>query len=243
MASTQKEIEQINTHSFPHIEQYEQRIDSGIRKIKDYIFKEPAIVLTILYLSISTIGLAYLAFVLLGFNINVLPHVELTDFVLSAIHYPMTLAVFLAFFIFAVIVFKLEALARKRWLFYRRQLDKYHKKNNRQNPTFYFSLVVIIYLFVSANVQSLFTINALKAGEQAHFSVQLNSPIIFNNKTLPTIDKVQVIANLSKHIWLYQKASKQVFMIAHENVKLLSPLPLTTEISMVPKKLNEEAKK
>jgi len=61
------------------------------------------------------------------------------------------------------------------------------------------------------------------------------------------LQDVQVIANLSKHLWLYQQKSEQVFMIPHESVLMLSPkaavvegpLKNETEQSTITKKQNK----
>jgi len=235
MELTKEKTEASNEQAFSYIEAYEKNIDSNINQIKSYVYQEPAIVLTTLYLTISTIGISYIAFVLLSFGINVLPHVELSDFILSAIHHPQTLLVFIAFFIFAVLLFKFEALFRKKWQWYRKQLNKHHQKNTYKHPALLFALVIFVYLFVSATVQSIDTKKALIAGEQQIFTLHLSSPIFLEGEPNEKLENVQVIANLSKHLWVYQHSSEQVFMVPQENQLLLTPIK--------EKQLSNDAKK
>jgi len=234
MEVAEEKQEVSNEPEFTFIEAYEKQIEASISNVKSYIYKEPAIVFTVIYLAISIIGISYIAFVLLSFNVNVLAHVELSDFILSAIHHPQTLLVFIALFILAVSIFKLEALLRKKWMWYRRQLNRYHKTNHHKYPAFYFSLVIIIYLFVAAGIQAVNKAKRVKAGEQTLYTIYLSSPVFFEGNTAEKLTNVQIIANLSKHLWVYQKSKEQVFMFPHENVSLISPLSNSSVITDKP---------
>ena len=222
------ELSQDNKHdetvsSFPYLEAYEKQKQDEFSQLYNYIHREPALVLTILYICISLIGILYLAIVLYGFNINVLPHVELTDFVLSAIHYPKTLVIFLLMFLVILSAYKLESFLARKWEYARKRLNQYHKRAKHKKPLLLFTSFILLYLAMAAYLQAEKRITTLKEGEQRQFNVQLNSALVFNDKKVNKLNKVQIVANLSKHLWLYQKSSEQIFMVGHENVLILSP--------------------
>lgn len=219
------------TSAYPHVEAYERKLATSLERIKRYVYQEPAIVLTALYLTVSVIGLAYLIQLFDRLNISVLPHVEITDFVLSAVRYPKTIAVFLAFVLLLLVIHFVEGFFRTRWMFYRRQLNKQNKSISFIHPLALYSIVFLVYLVIAAKKQAVDTVETLERGEQTQYTVQLDSPIYVNEKFIAELSQVQVIANLSKHLWLYHQPSKQIFMIGHENIIFITPYikTLTTD--------------
>ena len=209
--------------SFAYLTAYEHQKSKDISNVYSYIYREPAIVLTALYLCISLTGISYLALVLYGFGINVLPHVELTDFVLSAIHYPKTLAISLLFFALLILSSIVESYLGRKWLLTQRLLNQYHKRAKHKKPFLLFVSLIILYSAIAAFLQADKAIAALKTGTQAQFNVQLATSLKIEDKKTNELNNVQIVANLSKHLWLYQSSSEQIFMIAHENVLMLSP--------------------
>lgn len=210
-------------HELTYLEAHELQITQSNKRILNYAYQEPAIVITMIYLSICIIGIAYLTFGLLNFNVNVLPHIELTDFILGAIHYPKTLAIFAGLLLFILVVVKLDYFARKRIFFYRRLLNRYYRKFPTSNPIFMYSSIILMYFLTAAFIQSTNNYENLLDGKLDKFNVQLNTAIKFDHIEISNLKDVQVIANLSKHLWLYQQKNKNIFMIPHESVLMVSP--------------------
>jgi len=211
----------------PFFDAYEQKIKSDIKKTLSYIYQEPAIVLSILYLSVSIIGISYLAFIFFFFGINILSHIELTDFVLGAIHYPKTLLIFVGQLSFLLFVVKIDSIIKNRYFTYRRFLNKYHKRLPSSPPLLAYTIAVLIYLISAAFLQAKVTYKDLLANQSEQLNVQLGNEIVTEEVKLSSLLGVQVIANLSKHLWLYQHKTKKVFVLPHESVLMITPiLPL-----------------
>jgi len=208
----------------PFFNAYEQSIKSDIKKTLSYIYKEPAIVLSILYLSVSIIGISYLSFVFFFFDLNILSHIELTDFVLGAIHYPKTLLIFVGQLSFLLFVVKIDSIIKNKSHRYRRFLNKYHKRIPSSPPLLAYTIAILIYLISAAFLQAKVTYKDLLANQSAKFNVQLGNPIISENMKLTSLKDVQVIANLSKHLWLYQGINNRVFVLPHESVLMITPI-------------------
>ena len=68
--------------------EYEQRAVEDFSRLFRYAKKEPALLLTGLYFVLSFAGLLHLYLLMNNFNVNVLPHLELTDFLLGAVYFP-----------------------------------------------------------------------------------------------------------------------------------------------------------
>jgi len=147
-----------------------------------------------------------------------------------------------------LILVKLDYYCRRKLNFYRKLLDKYYQIFPKFSPLFVYSIITVSYLLISAMIQARANYEHLIEGELDKYSVQLSSAININSKEISKLKDMQIIANLSKHLWLYQHKNKRIFMIPHESILMVSPkmlvvenLTINEEIeSVISKKLHKE---
>ncbi|WP_394129442.1 hypothetical protein [Shewanella maritima] len=215
--------------------------------IQHYIKRHPALILSFFYLLSTIVGLAYTYHLLGHFGVDVLIHLELTDFILSAIHHPVAFVTVLV----VVIGFLGFSFYIDPWLM--RRFPKYRDNNNQT----YFKLridPIYIVLFVS----SLLVMNmtdlvakydykrfmrddftqyrvaliypmARPQPEEVKVSVVDSTQSAFNNSLFDSkqyqllLPEVGIISSSSRYLWLFQGENKPVLMVPHDNIASLLP--------------------
>lgn len=81
-------VEQTQQHA-----DYYDDIYARLNSFKAYIVANPGLIVSLFYLFSTIIGLTYTYNLLANFGLNVLLHLDLSDFILSAVHHPQAFIV------------------------------------------------------------------------------------------------------------------------------------------------------
>ena len=209
------------------IDQYEKQVMVDIQRLKGYVFREPAIVITCLYLLTSLAGLLHLYFLLDHFDINLLPHLELSDFLLGAIYYP---AIFLYFFGFMLVVTLLvlaDRWIRNRFKLYRKLLLKTPKSFYAVPLSVMMSLMSFLYLYNASVIEAKNNYQKIISNSTESFTLHFEAPLQLTANEVTALTSVNLIADLSKHLWIYDPKVKQVYALPHNSIVIMEVLPET----------------
>lgn len=209
---------------FPYLNAYQDDARRDISRLVAFLKKEPAIALTICYFTLCFIGITYLGVLFYLFDINIFPHFELSDFVLGAIHYPLTLLTF-GLLIGGLILFvKLEACLIDRFEIFKRIANYYYQYSRWLSFTLLISIASLSYLILAALVQAETSHKRIVSQQEPRYNLTLSATVNVQGKPEKVLKDIQIVANLSKYLWAYHDKSQQIYMIAHESLLLMEPI-------------------
>ena len=213
--------------AMPHLALREQQLAGQLRRLGRYFHREPAMALTLIYLITSMVGLLQIILLLDNFDINVMPHLELTDLMLAAVHHPLVMFYYLSFLLAIAAGFYLDKKLLRRWPLYCRWVDRYYEKSRLDRSLGFLALVMVGYMGLAALLGSGHQSRAIRDGQLPGYRADLAGPVMLGDQPVSQLVNVQVIANLSKYLWLYDSKTNQVVMVPHESLLLLTPQPLS----------------
>ncbi|WP_448550018.1 hypothetical protein [Thalassotalea fusca] len=219
----QKEVSN-NALQFPYLKAYRDEAQHDISRLVAFLKREPAIALTISYFILCSIGIAYLGVLFYLFNINIFPHFELSDFVLGAIHYPLTLLTFALLVGVLILLIKLETYFIDRFEIFKRISNKYYQYARWLSFSSLICIVSLSYLVLAAYIQAETSHKQIISQQGPSYNLTLSVAVDVHGKPKIVLNDVQLVANLSKYLWAYHQKSQQIYMIAHESLLLMEPV-------------------
>ena len=204
--------------------QYEQKALDDFRRVLRYAKKEPALVLTALYFFLTFAGLMHLFALLDKFNVNVLPHLELTDFLLGAVYFPRMFLYYGGLVILILSLFVVERWSRNKFRAYRRYSNTHYKSLYSSSLSTMILLLAVMYLWVAVKIEATNNFKQVINSQNAVFNLHFTDPTRIGGEISKQLNDVQVIANLSKHLWVFDAAKRQVYMLPHDSVVALEAL-------------------
>ena len=211
----------------PHLTLRDQELAEQFRRLGRYFHREPAMALTLVYLITSMVGLLQIILLLAKFDINVMPHLELTDLMLAAVHHPLVMFYYLSFLLAIAAGFYLDKKLLRRWSPYCRWVDRFYEKSRFDRSLTFLVVVLVMYMGLAAMIESGQQSRAIREGHLPRYQASLATPVMLGDQSVTQLANVQVIANLSKYLWLYDHGAKQVVMVPHESLLLLMPPKLS----------------
>ncbi|WP_394204486.1 hypothetical protein [Shewanella waksmanii] len=230
---------------------YYDAIYARLNSFKTYIVANPGLIVSLFYLLSTVIGLAYTYNLLANFGLNVLLHLDLSDFILSAVHHPQAFIVtFVVVSGLAVFTFYIDP-----WLMGR--FPKYRHSNNdtlrkiKIDPALLLLIVTLMLIFSMVELVAKADYRKISQGQYEPYQVTLIYPITevqrqsinsFNKldtkDIAPTVkdiapslkptklilERVGIISSTSRYLWLYQGEGLPVQMVSHDNVASILPL-------------------
>lgn len=208
-------------------ESYRHAITQEYARVSQFFIKNPAMVLTLLYVFTSILGLSYTILLFNHFDITILSHLEIADFLLTALLQPM---VFLYSFVLCIIYWlshKADFYLRNKSRLYTKLSEWSTRPITMMNPLAFFiiSSLPLVLLVISAMTEKSY--KALIAGDSQRFSVQTIYDIPVQEKQVRRLDNVSVLADTTKYLWLYSPEHKTVYSLPHNNIALVTPSALT----------------
>lgn len=182
----------------------------------------PSLVLSSLYLLASALGLLFTVALLSEFQFNVLPYLEITDFLLAAVAYPETILVLLLAFAALYIVFSIDRVCRQRFPRYARAAEWSFAKTTAIPPKVALGICLVAYVYMAGTTRAPAVAEGIKQHKSAEFSLSLIYPMNPGGKETRMLQPVQLISRTSGYLVLYYE--KQVMLIPHANVAAFVPL-------------------
>lgn len=239
-------VEQTQQHA-----DYYDDIYARLNSFKAYIVANPGLIVSLFYLFSTIIGLTYTYNLLANFGLNVLLHLDLSDFILSAVHHPQAFIVtFVVVVALAVFTFYIDP-----WLMGR--FPKYRHGNNdtlrkiKIDPALLLLIVTMMLIFSMVELVAKVDYRKFSQGQYVPYRVTLIYPITelprqpidsaIAHDTIdatpvlkPTkliLDRVGIISSTARYLWLYQGEGVPVQMVSHDNVASILPLEDTVMMS------------
>ena len=133
------------------LNKYNQRAAKDVTRMVDYFKQHPTLGISLLYLSFSTFGLIYTNLLFAQFNLNIMLHLEVTDFMLAGFHHPMSIAICVGF---VVLLWALNTLdvRLKRFELYYRFSEKTNETFLRMPPLANYAMLGAVAVFAGTDI-------------------------------------------------------------------------------------------
>jgi len=207
---------------YQKVEDYEEKAINQLSSCLSFLKNHPTLSFTLTYLFISCFGLIYINALLTKFSINILPHLEITDFTLAAVHYPTSIIAMSALAIFSWLAIKLELLLRKIKIL-NRISNKLALSYMFFSPIIFYSAVFLMAIFATNIFSANETYQKIIENKNQIYTVMLSNEIEISEHKTQQFDDVQIIADTHKYLWVYLKESKKVHAIPQKNITALLP--------------------
>jgi hypothetical protein len=227
MAITQQEWQSASEDQraamFPLSKQNDDAIHQLLCKCQLFAKENPSLALTLCYLLLSLIGLLFQVALLFRFNFNVLPYLEITDFLLSALTNPEIIVVLslMLLAVFALLV--LERRTRRKNLKYAITTEANMQRWWMPAPAIWMSLLFSIYLILAAWSNGNVYANDIRAGLGTKLDISLIYPLQQKDKVLH-LASASLISRTSSYLFVYHQG--QVKVLPHANIAALLPSQL-----------------
>jgi len=204
------------------VDDYEDKAKKQFSLCLTFLQSHITLAMTLVYLLVSSFGLVYIYALMGHFKIDILPHLEISDFILAAIHYPTS---FIFIFISGIaywLFMKLDILMRKIKVY-----DRWNNLLSRPmmifNPIYVYSLALVCIIFtvnIFSAEKSFNDINTLKT---QIYTVMLMNEVELAKEKHTKLENVQIVADTVKYLWVYLNDSQKVHAIPHKNINVLIP--------------------
>ena len=217
------------------LSEFEQKALQQFNSALTFLKNHSTFSITLIYLFLSIVGLVHLIILSNFFDINILPHLEISDFILAPIRSPLVIVFFLIISIGGWLGQKLELKLRKK-----KKVEKVYNKINKPfysfNPLITYSIIISLLAFVSLNMSSELTYENIIEEKTQHYNISLTAQVELKSNQVEHLADVQIIADTVKYLWIYINDSGQIHAIPQKSIASLIPI-------MNKDKSNEEEEK
>ena len=209
-------------HKYNKTVEFEQRALTQFRQLFAFLKQHPTLSISLVYLLVSFMGLFYVNMLLNRFEVDILSHLEVSDLMLAIFHYPTIFVVCALCVVGFISIFKVDKFMRK-YAWYRGINDAMNKPIFGFNPltiyVFGFFAALYIVLAISADMVE----RDLRSGKLPHFTLVLSDTVTFGKQEVIQFERVQVVADSAKYLWIFLSKTEQVLAIPQKNVGILTP--------------------
>lgn len=197
-----------------------QKIDSVLATMSHYAATQPGVVVSVSYLLCSLLGLLFLATLFHKFGFNVLPYLELSDYLLAALNQPSILLRFAACMLAFWLVIKLDRLAYARYPRYAEMSERYYLPQYMSWLVLLMALVPLSFLAFTATAEAHASFKNIQAGRTTHYQLSLIYPVQDSSKTMK-FEQAQLIARTVSYLFIWHEA--QIKVVPNANIAALIP--------------------
>ena len=210
----------------PHLKalnDYNQRLADDLHKIANYFKQHPTLGISLLYLSFSTFGLLYTNLLFGQFDVNIMLHLEVTDFMLAGFHHPLSIAICIGF---VALLWAVNAIdvKLKRLKFYYRFSERINGSFLSTPPLANISMLGCLAVFAGTDIAAEREAELYVNQHVQAYKLQLTEPFLNEGIKTDRFIKVQVISDTVKFLWIREPATNKVFAIPQEYVSALTPI-------------------
>lgn len=205
--------------------QYMQDCKNYSRALLAFCRTYPTVVITVLYLMLSLSGIIQLVVLFEFLDFDILPYLDLTDYVIAGITFYQPLFVMVAgtalgMLLYAIHVRLLVFSCYRRWNRVRVNRNSWQAKLYFPSPSFSMPIILLAFLVSYASSQGSRTASYLTSGHPPLMKVQLIYPMPFAQGPL-TITDAALIARTYHYLFLLK--DNKLLAIPNGNVAALSP--------------------
>jgi len=204
------------------VEELEQQALKQLSSITGFLKQHPTFSIASFYLAISTLGLFYIFSLSRLFNINILPHLEISDYILAPIHYPLIILLFLIMAGGAWLGYTIEKKLRK-YKKVENALNKANKPFYYLNPLFTYTAAAFAVIFYVIYVSSDLTHQDIIKQKNQAYTLSFAAITELNKEPITHLEKVQIIADTVKYLWVYDE-HQNIHAIPQKNIASLIPI-------------------
>lgn len=197
-----------------------QKIDSLLAALTQYASTQPALVISLCYLLCSLLGLLFLATLFHKFGFNVLPYLELSDYLLAALNQPSILLRFAICMLAFVTIVKLDRMAYARYPRYAEVSERYYLPQYMSWLLLLTLAVPLSFLAFTATAEAHNKYKSIKSGHGAHYQLSLIYPVQDSSKTMK-FEQAQLIARTVSYLFIWHEA--QIKVVPNANIAALVP--------------------
>jgi len=218
----------------------EQQASIEFSYVKDFLKQHITFSIALFYLTISAFGLAYIYLLSRIFKINILPHLEISDYILAPIHYPLII-IFVALIALGTwIGLLVEKQLRKN-----KKVTKVYDKINKPlyyfNPLFGYTCGGLALVIIALDMSSEKTYDNIIAEKNQFYTLSFSSTVEINDTPVMNVGRVQIIADTVKYLWIYDK-DKNIHAVPQKNIASLIPIKTTDNKAITSAKQSQKAK-
>lgn len=205
---------------FPLSKQSDDAMRHFLLKTHTFAKENPSLALTLIYLLMSLLGLLFQAALLWRFKLNVLPYLEISDFLLSALTNPEVVMMLSLMLLMIFVLLMVERQARLRNFKYAMTTEANFQRWWVPAPALWMSLLFIIYLVLAAWGNGKAYANNILAGVGTQLDISLIYPMQQKDK-LMHLANASLISRTSSYLFVYHQ--QQVKILPHANIAAILP--------------------
>lgn len=206
---------------FPLSQQGDDAANQLMQRCGQFAKENPSLALTLLYLMMSLIGLLFQSALLYRFGLNVLPYLEITDFLLSALTHPKVVAVLIVMLLGVFAMFSFERRTRRNNFRYAVSTEASFQRWWVPKASLWMPLLFLIYLVMAAWVNGNKFAKDIRAGEGRKLEIQLVYPLQQNEQKTLLLQNASLISRTASYLFIYHEG--RVKVLPHANIAALLP--------------------
>jgi|GEM_PF-3209684 len=206
---------------FPLSQRSDETTSHLLKRCQQFASENPSLTLTLLYLAISLMGLLFQTTLLYRFGLNVLPYLEISDFLLAALTHPevvMVLALMVSVF---VTLLAFERHCRKKMFRYAQSTESSFQRWWIPQPTLWMPLMFISYLVMAAWSNGNKLAENIRIGEGNQLEILLIYPLPQKEQKVMTLQGASLISHTASYLFVYH--DDRVKVLPHANVAAILP--------------------
>lgn len=200
---------------------YNRRAFEDLHSLAGYFGQHPTLGISVLYLSLSTFGLFYLMQFFTRFSVDIIQHLEVTDFMLAAFHHPMSVVISVAFGLLMWMSNEIDKSMRKI-KGYGKVIDAANKPFLKLPPLLLYGGVALICISVGVDFAAAREAKRFKENEVSGYNLHLSKPLHGDGQD--TFMNIQVLSDTSKLLWIRDPETKKLYAVPQYHVAALTPI-------------------
>ncbi|OBP16263.1 hypothetical protein A5320_02305 [Rheinheimera sp. SA_1] len=206
---------------FPMSQHSDETTNQLLKRCQLFASENPSLTLTLLYLAISLMGLLFQTTLLYRFGLNVLPYLEISDFLLAALTHPevvLALALMVSVFVAAI---AFERHCRSKIFRYAQSTETSFQRWWAPQPTLWMPLLLISYLVMAAWSNGNKLAKNIRADKGSKLEILLVYPMPQKELKTSTLQGASLISRTASYLFIYHE--NRVKVLPHTNVAALLP--------------------
>lgn len=209
---------------FPLSQQSDLATNHLLQRCAQFAKDNPSLALTLVYLAMSLMGLLFQSALLYRFGLNVLPYLEITDFLLSALTHPKVVVVLLFMLLVVAAFFSFERRFRRTNFKYAVSTESSFQRWWVPQPALWMSLLFLTYLIMAAWSNGNSFAKDIRAGKGNKLEIFLVYPMPLKEQKqqkVQTLHNASLISRTASYLFIYHE--DRVKVLPHANIAALLP--------------------
>lgn len=207
---------------FPLSHQSDVATNHLLGRCVQFAKENPSLALTLSYLAMSLLGLLFQSALLFRFGLNVLPYLEISDFLLAALTHPKVVAILSLMVLVVMAMISFERWCRRRIYSYAVSTESNFQRWWVPQPALWMSLLFLTYLIVAAWSNGDAYAKNIREGKGNKLEILLIYPLQQQQHKELTLKNATLISRTASYLFIYH--DNKVKVLPHANIAALLPL-------------------